>query len=240
MWHRDLTPAVLVAIVGHIIVLGLVGFTWSTEAEVTHAPKIPPHVKAVVMEKPKPKAREHHSRPKPKQKSKPKPKPKPEKKVISTAPAKKKSQQETKKEEKPSFSQPDMARMLAREELDMQKQSEQAKKAQEKQQASKDQSDKDATEVAQYVADIKHAVAEHWTRPPSARNGMETVVRIHLLPGGEVVDVSVVKSSGDAAMDRSTVAAVKNASPLPVPSGSEFDENFRVFRISFKPEDLRL
>lgn len=97
----------------------------------------------------------------------------------------------------------------------------------------------DSAEMAGYERDIRNAVSRRWTRPPSARNHMEVRLRVRLAPGGDVLDVSVVTPSGDAALDRSAVAAVRNASPLPVPSGREF-ENFRQFDFLFRPEDMRL
>ncbi len=93
-----------------------------------------------------------------------------------------------------------------------------------------------------YQAMIQQAITRNWSRPPSARNGMETVLVLQLVPTGEIVNVSVVKSSGDPAFDRSAVNAVKKAGRfeqlqnLPV---SVFERDFRRLRILFKPEDLR-
>jgi colicin import membrane protein len=46
--------------------------------------------------------------------------------------------------------------------------------------------------------------------------------------------VSVVRGSGNAAFDQSVIAAVYNASPIPVPSGPAF-ERFREFDLKFSP-----
>jgi colicin import membrane protein len=46
--------------------------------------------------------------------------------------------------------------------------------------------------------------------------------------------VSIIKSSGSAAFDRSVETAVYKAAPLPVPSGGLF-ESFRTLRLNFKP-----
>src|SRR3546814_20062882 len=83
------------------------------------------------------------------------------------------------------------------------------------------------------------SLSAKWQRPPSARNGMEVLLQIQLLPGGDVRSVSILTSSGDKALDASAVSAVENASPLPVPSGELFDK-FRKFSLRFRPEDLRL
>lgn len=95
---------------------------------------------------------------------------------------------------------------------------------------------------ASFVALIQQTVINYWSRPPSARNGMEAELAIQLIPTGEVVSVTVIRSSGNAAFDRSAVNAVKKAGEFPelqkLPSG-EFEKTFRRFRLLFKPEDLR-
>ena len=98
-------------------------------------------------------------------------------------------------------------------------------------------------EVAQsYVALISQTVQNNWSRPPSARNGMEAELIIQLIPTGEVVSVTVVRSSGLQAFDRSAVLAVQKAERFPeladLPS-RVFEKNFRRLRLKFKPEDLR-
>ena len=95
---------------------------------------------------------------------------------------------------------------------------------------------------------ISHAVAiqrkviTYWSRPPSARNGMECVIAIQLVPTGEVVASSLLKSSGNKAFDLSALNAVKKAGSFPEIknlSSTEFERNFRRFRLLFRPEDLR-
>lgn len=230
----DLPRAVAFSLLAHLLVLGAVMFSWSSQPELTSVREIPPHVQAVVMEKPQP-----APKPKPEAEAKPapEPKPKPEPKQPVKKPEKPAS---TEKQVTPEFTQPGLEELLAREELEL---SEPARsKTPEEQEAPAQEGDalEDREELAEYVAAIRSKVARHWTRPPGARNYMRTVLRIRLLPDGEVLDVTVIESSGNAAMDRSTVAAVKNASPLPVPSGELFNDHFRVFSIGFQPEDLRL
>ena len=96
--------------------------------------------------------------------------------------------------------------------------------------------------TASYAALIRQTVINYWSRPPSARNGMEALLSIQLIPTGEVVSVTVVRSSGNTAFDRSAMNAVEKAGSFPelqnLPS-REFESTFRRFSLLFRPEDLR-
>ena len=92
-----------------------------------------------------------------------------------------------------------------------------------------------------YVAQIQRDIIQNWSRPPSARNGMQALLRVFLVPTGEIVDVFVEESSGNAAFDRSAMLAVNKTERFLVPSESrQFERNFREFTILFRPVDLRL
>jgi colicin import membrane protein len=90
-------------------------------------------------------------------------------------------------------------------------------------------------QLAQYLAVIAERVERNWVQPASAKSGVECVVHVTQIPGGEVINVRVGRCNGDAAVVRSIEAAVFNASPLPPPSDpSLFD---RDLRFTFKPEE---
>ena len=95
---------------------------------------------------------------------------------------------------------------------------------------------------ASYAALIRATVENYWSAPPSARNGMEALLSIQLVPTGEVVSVSVLRSSGSAAFDRSALNAVEKAASFPelrnLPR-REFERTFRRFQLLFRPETLR-
>jgi colicin import membrane protein len=59
---------------------------------------------------------------------------------------------------------------------------------------------------------------------------------VRLAPGGNVIAVSILESSGNSAFDRSAEAAVYKAEPLPVPSGNLF-ERFRDVNFVFDPNE---
>ena len=88
--------------------------------------------------------------------------------------------------------------------------------------------------LARYLYAIRQNIQRNWVRPASARPGLECVVNVRQLPGGEVVGASIGQCNGDEAVQRSIEAAVFKASPLPEPENPAlFDRNLR---ITFKPE----
>jgi colicin import membrane protein len=92
-----------------------------------------------------------------------------------------------------------------------------------------------ASAEAAYMFAIRQRISRNWVKPPTATAGIECVVNIRQLPGGEVVSVSIGACNGDAVVRRSIESAVHRASPLPTPSDpSVFD---RDIRLTFKPDE---
>jgi len=103
--------------------------------------------------------------------------------------------------------------------------------------------EKDEREANSYRQLIQQRLSENWNRPPSARRGMETMIRLQLVPTGRVVGVTVLKSSGDSAFDRSVEQAAFKADQfieLQKMSPSLFEKKFRQVDVLFSPQDLRL
>lgn len=101
----------------------------------------------------------------------------------------------------------------------------------------------EASVVSSVTSEIANVVGQNWSRPPSARRGMQTVLRVSLVPTGGLSSVEVVESSGDAAFDRSASQAIQKAAPFDVikqVSPVIFEKNFRTFLFRFNPQDLRL
>ena len=90
--------------------------------------------------------------------------------------------------------------------------------------------------IDEYVLYIQEKVQRSWIRPPSSGGELSCTVEVRLIPSGEVIDAQIVRSSGNAAFDRSIEAAVFKASPLPVPPDPDVMEQFRTLRFEFKPE----
>lgn len=105
----------------------------------------------------------------------------------------------------------------------------------------RERAETEAEMVAAYSAIVHDLVQRNWSRPPSARNNMEAVLRIRMVPTGDVVDVEIVRSSGDPAFDRSAenaVRAVGRFSELQGMPPRMFERSFRSLLLTFRPEDL--
>ncbi len=92
-----------------------------------------------------------------------------------------------------------------------------------------------ANAKAAYMFAIQQKVERNWVRPANAEVGLECIVNVRQLPGGEVVDVSIGRCNGDQTVKRSIESAVYKSSPLPAPRDSSvFD---RSLTLIFKPKE---
>ncbi|OFE11526.1 hypothetical protein PHACT_13370 [Pseudohongiella acticola] len=136
---------------------------------------------------------------------------------------------------------------LEQERLEQQRQQEAERQRQQEEQAQAaaaaagEAAETEAEITMAYTAVIHDLVQRNWSRPPSARNDMTAVVRIRLVPTGDVVDVEIVRSSGDAAFDRAAENAVRAVGRFTELQGMPprmFERNFRSLLLTFRPEDL--
>jgi colicin import membrane protein len=83
-------------------------------------------------------------------------------------------------------------------------------------------------EVNLYRGRIRDKIRGRANVPDTVTGKPEVEVRITLLPGGEVLDIKLVKSSGNRIYDEAILRAIRSASPLPVPPAhSELFPQFR-------------
>ena len=94
------------------------------------------------------------------------------------------------------------------------------------------------TAINHYKAMIVQAIAEYWVVPQHIEGHPTCVVHARLAPDGSVLEVSVVKNSGNDALDRSAVAAVYKASPLPIPKDTVLFDTFRELQLTVRPEGI--
>lgn len=90
-------------------------------------------------------------------------------------------------------------------------------------------------EIDKYMDGIRSRVRQFVLVPPSVKGNPEAEVEVTLLPGGEVLNVRISKSSGNAAYDAAVESAIRKAQPLVVPSGEQFQRYFRRFNMVFRP-----
>lgn len=221
-------PALVAVLVHLLFVFALEGGWTTASPTITAQPQV---VQASLVSLSKPK-----SKPKPKPKPKavqpkpePKPAPTPAPKVEAPPP-------------EPVVEQPESAPSVSQEERLAELQRELMAGFEDLPDADEQLSNQEVDEVQQVAGLMQARITQNWRRPPSARNGMEVLLIISLVPTGEVVGISVSSSSGSTAFDRSAIAAVERVARFPevtVLSISDFERYFRRFPLRFKPEDLR-
>ncbi|GAB3336580.1 cell envelope integrity protein TolA [Chromohalobacter beijerinckii] len=88
---------------------------------------------------------------------------------------------------------------------------------------------------------VRRYVEQSWNVPSNASSELRAIVRIQLLPTGELVNATIIQSSGNSAFDHSVINAVEKAAPFR--AMRELDASvkgqFREFNLDFNPEDIR-
>lgn len=97
---------------------------------------------------------------------------------------------------------------------------------------------RNAATIDKYRHLILQAIAQQWIIPPEMSKQLETKLVVHLAPGGMVLEVIVIKSSGNAVLDRSAQTAVYKASPLPVPKHNNLFHTFQKINLTVRPEGV--
>lgn len=89
--------------------------------------------------------------------------------------------------------------------------------------------------INSYSNIIRQKVERNWIQPAGDMLGLSCIVRVKLIPGGEVVDADITKGSGNALFDRSVELATLKASPLPIPDDPALFKQFRNLEFIFDP-----
>ena len=121
------------------------------------------------------------------------------------------------------------------------KEEEKKKKAAEealRKQRAQEQRLEDKKTLQNIVVEIYRVVTGNFNKTGLPK-GLECVLSVQTVPGGEVISVTVNKSSGNEVFDRRAITAVEKASPLPLPTDAvTFDRlGLRKFNFRFKPKD---
>jgi colicin import membrane protein len=240
--------AILLAIGVHAAFFALIvfGVTWQNRpqppleaelwdklpAKTTAAPKVEPEPPKPDPPKPEP------PKPEPPKPEPPKPEPiaKPEPPRPDPAIAEKKERAEREKRERLEKQRQDEAKKARdKDEADKKKKQQDAKAKSERDkelaEAAKAQEAANAlkrTDFNRYVDAIRNKIRGKANVPDNVAGRPSVQVRITILPGGDVLNVVIAKSSGNPAYDAAIERAIRSAQPLPVPAAdSELFPQFR-------------
>ena len=93
------------------------------------------------------------------------------------------------------------------------------------------------SEMDRYITAIRNKIRGRANVPDTVVGNPEVAVRIRVLPGGEVLDITITKKSGNPAYDAAIERGIRSASPLPVPeANSELFPRFRELNLNFRHE----
>ena len=250
--------AIILAVVVHAAFFALIvfGVTWQSsptpifEAELWKelpkadrpAPPKPPEPEPPKPEPPKPQAPKPEP-PKPPEKAEP---PKPDPKIALKAEREKREREKKAKQEEAK-----KKRELEEAAKKKREQEEAAKKKREddKRRAEEERARREA-EVAReaaasarqraidgFVAQIRNKIRQRANVPDTVTGKPSVQVRIRILPGGEVLDIAIARSSGNRVYDMAIERAIRSASPLPVPdANSELFPTFRELTLNIDHE----
>jgi colicin import membrane protein len=158
---------------------------------------------------------------------KPKPKPKPEPKKV-----------EAKPKPDPTLEKR-MREQLAMEQkaLDQQRQERELRDLLARQQAdaARKAAAARASALGEYIARIQAKVRGNWILPQDLQGNPEAIFLVTQLPTGEVLNIKVLKSSGNPAYDTAVERAILKSSPLPLPSDRQLFD--RELKLTFRPRD---
>jgi len=88
--------------------------------------------------------------------------------------------------------------------------------------------------LATWQSMIQAKITRAWLRPPTAKAGINCILNVTQVPGGDVAKVTIGACNGDQAVRDSIEAAVYRASPLPPPPDPSLFQ--RDLEITFKPD----
>ncbi|MBA4381639.1 MAG: cell envelope integrity protein TolA [Sideroxydans sp.] len=95
-----------------------------------------------------------------------------------------------------------------------------------------------SAEVGRYQDMIRSKIRRNIVGiPPELPADAKAEYKVTMLPGGMVMDVQLVKSSGNRAYDEAAERAIYKAQPLPLPTDVGLQKMFRELRLTIKPQE---
>lgn len=92
--------------------------------------------------------------------------------------------------------------------------------------------------IDEYVGKIRAKIRRNVINPPGVSASIRAVFTVTLLPSGEVLQVALSKSSGNAAYDAAVERAILKSQPLPLPPAEKnMFAKFRELNLTFNPAE---
>lgn len=92
--------------------------------------------------------------------------------------------------------------------------------------------------IDEYIAKIAAKIRRYIVLPPGVSENIRAEFNVTLLPGGEVLNANLAKSSGNDAYDSAVERAILKAQPLPLPPAEKnLFNRFRDLRLKFSPAE---
>ncbi|MBO67482.1 MAG: hypothetical protein CL398_04145, partial [Acidiferrobacteraceae bacterium] len=91
------------------------------------------------------------------------------------------------------------------------------------------------TALTSMNAAIAAKIKDNWVE--TGEPGLVAVIVVRVSREGDVQSVEIQKTSGDVLFDRSAVAAINKASPLPFPENPKHYEYIKEFQFNFRPTE---
>jgi colicin import membrane protein len=89
----------------------------------------------------------------------------------------------------------------------------------------------------EYVKRIKDRIRQFVTLPPNMQGNPQAEFDVVLLPGGDVLEAKLKRSSGVPAYDNAVERAIRRAQPLPLPPDPAMFSEFRNLTLTFRPQE---
>jgi colicin import membrane protein len=252
--------AVILALVVHALFFGfiIVGVSWQSsptppiEAELWD--KLPPVAAKPPPEPPKPEPeppKPEPPKPEPPKPEPPKPDvkpepPKPDPEIALKAEREKRERERKKKDDEAKKKREELeAAKKKREQEEAAKKKLAEDKRRREEEAAKREAEKARAaqmearqkEFNEYVAKIQAKIRSRANVPDSVTGKPNVQVQIKVLPGGDVLDIRVTRSSGNRTYDAAIERAIRSAVPLPVPpASSELFPQFRELILNIEHE----
>ena len=93
------------------------------------------------------------------------------------------------------------------------------------------------SEIARYKLAISQKIIGVFSYPKQLEKGLVCTLYVRLIPGGDVIEARVIKSSGNTTFDDRAEKAVLKAAPFPVPDDPRLFAKMREFRFVFDPSN---